>query len=603
MADRESLRLAALRSYDVLDTAPEEIFDRLTELAAEVFDAPIALVSLIDKDRQWFKSRHGLDAESTPREWAFCDHAIRQAPRSVMVVENALEDPRFRDNPLVKGEPDIRFYAGAVITGSDNQNLGTLCVIDRRAREATSKDLARLKTLAGLVANELELRRATRRIVEFQLATERALQRLVEQANRARLAESIAGLGHYRLDLATGQLSWSDQMYLIHGMQPGEPLELNAVQRLIHPEDRAMVGQWMETLQTTGVGPRIDLRINRIDGEAAYLVANGAVETDANGAIKAVVGTVWDVTVLKLQAIEADEAREEALQARHEAEDAAAVKAEFLANMSHELRTPLTSILGFMNLAAQQPELGELARTYLARGGDAGQALLCTVNDVLDFSKLEAGQVRFNLQPVSLSVLGRTTLDLFSPQAGAKDLTLTFEMEGPDRVTADPDRMRQVLLNLVGNAIKFTEAGGVTLRFRYDAQAERLEACITDTGAGIPATKIEHLFKRFAQVDGAFARSGGTGLGLSICKGLIEAQAAPSARKAARAKAAASGSVCPWRPPLRARSLWPCPWAPRCCRGSASWWPTTIRLIASWPACSWRAWAPRCRRRSTATTP
>jgi len=237
-----------------------------------------------------------------------------------------------------------------------------------------------------------------------------------------------------------------------------------------------------------------------------------------------VLGTVCDVTELKRQTLDAEQARKEALAARQEAEEAAAVKAKFLANMSHELRTPLTSILGFMNLAEQQPELSDLSRIYLARGRDAGRALLCTINDVLDFSKLEAGQVRFQLQPASLSALGRSTLDLFLPQAAAKDLTLDFEIDGPDRVMTDPDRLRQVLLNFIGNAVKFTDKGGVTLRFRYDAAAERLEASVIDTGAGIPKAKIDDLFKRFSQVDGALARAGGTGLGLSICKGLIEAQ-------------------------------------------------------------------------------
>ena len=132
----EEARLRALESYSVLDTAPEEAFDRLTQLAADLFDAPMAMVSLIDAERQWFKSHHGVEADSTPRSVSFCAHAIELDAGEAMVVPDATSDPRFADNPLVMGTPNIRFYAGAVLTSSDGYNLGTLCVIDNKARPA-----------------------------------------------------------------------------------------------------------------------------------------------------------------------------------------------------------------------------------------------------------------------------------------------------------------------------------------------------------------------------------------------------------------------------------------------------------------------------------
>ncbi|WP_310539602.1 GAF domain-containing protein, partial [Phenylobacterium sp.] len=130
----EAARLCALDDYQVLDSAPEPAFDRLTALAADLFQAPIALVSLVDAERQWFKSRHGLDAVETPRSQAFCAHALPLAPGATLVVEDATRDPRFSSNPLVTGDLGIRFYAGAVLTGSDGHNLGTLCVIDTKPR-------------------------------------------------------------------------------------------------------------------------------------------------------------------------------------------------------------------------------------------------------------------------------------------------------------------------------------------------------------------------------------------------------------------------------------------------------------------------------------
>ena len=158
------------------------------------------------------------------------------------------------------------------------------------------------------------------------------------------------------------------------------------------------------------------------------------------------------------------------------------------------------------------------------RIANAGEALLCTVNDVLDFSKLEAGQVAIHRRPVDFADLARKALELFSPQAGAKDIALTLDADAdPLPLSVDPDRMRQILLNLVGNAVKFTDAGGVTLRTRYDG-AGHLRVEVIDTGAGVSAAKQAVLFQRFSQVDGSLTRAhGGTGLGLAICKGLAEA--------------------------------------------------------------------------------
>lgn len=147
-------RVQALRELLLLDTPPEERFDRLVRFAAEQFDCPIALVSLVDADRQWFKARVGLDACETGRDISFCGHAIL-AGDEPLVVEDALQDSRFADNPLVLGEPRIRFYAGAPLLAPGGQAIGTLCLIDKRPRTLDGVDLAVLRAVRQLVQEEL----------------------------------------------------------------------------------------------------------------------------------------------------------------------------------------------------------------------------------------------------------------------------------------------------------------------------------------------------------------------------------------------------------------------------------------------------------------
>ncbi len=149
----ETQRLEALRSLGVLDTPPEERFDRLTRLARRVFDVPIALISLIDADRQWFKSRSGLEVSETPREDSFCARAIEVG--GTFIINDTRQDPRFRDNPLVVGEPFVRFYAGRTLVAPDGSRLGTLCILDRVPRTLSSDDLQILDDLAKTAEQEL----------------------------------------------------------------------------------------------------------------------------------------------------------------------------------------------------------------------------------------------------------------------------------------------------------------------------------------------------------------------------------------------------------------------------------------------------------------
>lgn len=162
--ENEIQRLKKLQMYQILDTSAEEVFDRITRIVAESLGVPMALVSLVDRDRQWFKSRVGLDATETPRELAFCAHAI--LGDEILEIQDALKDERFSDNPLVAGAPDIRFYAGAPLKTPDGYNLGTLCAIDQTPHQLTEAQRRLLSDLASIVVDEMELRIALRNAVK-----------------------------------------------------------------------------------------------------------------------------------------------------------------------------------------------------------------------------------------------------------------------------------------------------------------------------------------------------------------------------------------------------------------------------------------------------
>jgi GAF domain-containing protein len=162
---REENRLQLLRSYGILDTEPEEEFDEITRAASLVCGTPIATITLVDESRQWFKSRVGLDSSETPREFSFCAHAMQQP--ETFIVPNAEKDPRFSHNPLVTGDPNIRFYCGMPLR-SEGLGLGTLCVIDRTPRTLSHEQMQILKVLSGAVLSRLQLHRALHLIEDLQ---------------------------------------------------------------------------------------------------------------------------------------------------------------------------------------------------------------------------------------------------------------------------------------------------------------------------------------------------------------------------------------------------------------------------------------------------
>jgi len=265
--------------------------------------------------------------------------------------------------------------------------------------------------------------------------------------------------------------------------------------------------------------------LQKTSGEIGHTWAQYIPDTDRDGRVIGFYALVTDVSPIKKTEELLRMANSELELARAEAEALAAVKSDFLSNMSHELRNPLTSIIGYAELLAGRATLTGSDRKYVSRMLEAGEALLTTVNDVLDFSKLEAGQVEIERRPNDPTAIGLSALEMFELQMEKKHLVHRFEaVEVPAQVLVDDVRLRQILTNLIGNAVKFTAAGSVILRCRYDAARQSLRFEVIDTGPGIPDELQSRLFQRFSQVNASTVRNyGGTGLGLAICKGLAEA--------------------------------------------------------------------------------
>ncbi|MBI1682109.1 hybrid sensor histidine kinase/response regulator [Caulobacter hibisci] len=364
---------------------------------------------------------------------------------------------------------------------------------------------------------QVDLARARLELADASARAQADARTIRETHRIALMAETMAGVGHWRADIGSGVITWSEGVYRIFGLAPAASAPgLSEQLTFFDPSERDALETQFRTAAVSGEPFEMTLRLTRTDGALRHVVCHGAAELGADGQVETLFGAVMDVT-------EAHVREAALLDAKLQAEAAAEAKAEFLANMSHEIRTPLTAINGFAGLLGEMDDLPPTASAYVRRVDTAGQTLLAVVNDILDFSKLEAGHVALSPAPFALAPFLDDLTAMFAEQARAKGLTQTGEIDPdtPAALNADAGRLRQVVVNLLGNAVKFTEADEIRLEAAF--RDARLHVAVSDTGCGVPPEKRQRLFQRFSQVDGSISRRhGGTGLGLSICKGLVE---------------------------------------------------------------------------------
>lgn len=346
-------------------------------------------------------------------------------------------------------------------------------------------------------------------------ARHEAEARLHESLNMLHVAEETAGLGHWRLDLATQQIRWSKGVYRVHGFdESGAPSLDDALNAYIE-EDRGYIEEKLEEAIATRRGFAFRATIVRPDGVRRVVDVKGHVENDDSGQPIALFGVIRDATAESLTTRELVAARDEAIAV---AED----NMMLLATMSHEIRTPLSGIIGMLE-SLRHGDSNVSHAQVLHTVESASRTLLTVLNDVLDHARIESGELALEQIAFDLAEIAHGTADLFEASANAKGVSLVRDVNGPYEVIGDPTRVQQILSNFLSNAIKFTSQGEVCIELSEQPDGGFLLE-VSDTGIGIDQPALARLFKPFTQADVATSRRfGGSGLGLAICRRLAQA--------------------------------------------------------------------------------
>ena len=500
----EATRLEILKQYGILEYATDEGLESLIGLAAQICEAPLALTALIDEKCERLKHRVGTPGFELPREHSFSAHLLgRSEP---LVVADLTQDPRFVQNQWVTGPSAVRFYAGAPLISPEGAVLGALSVIDFKSRSLTPPQLKALRVLAGQVMTHFDKHRQA---TALRLSEERFAS-----------AFDHAPIGVALVSLSGRFLKANRALCEIVGYT-AEELSRRDFQDLTHSEDLdADLAHVRNLIEGRATSYHMEKRYYHKDGHIVWVNLHVSLARNREGKPLHFISQIQDITKSR-----ADLAQQKELADKAQAAERA--KSEFLATMSHEIRTPLNGVIGMANILADT-ELNDMQRECVETINTSGESLLAVINDILDYSKIEAGRLEMEHRPFSLQQCVEEAIDLFGAQIRAKQLEAIYLIapEIPARLVGDTLRLRQILVNLIGNAIKFTAKGEIDIRVemeRRDEQGCHLTFSVTDSGIGIPEDKIGKLFHAFQQVDTSTSRRyGGSGLGLAISKRLTE---------------------------------------------------------------------------------
>ncbi len=501
-----------LREYDIDDFSEDLEIDRLTALAASISNTAIAAISFMNHQRLVLLGQHNttvtpLYGYTGPK--SFLRYTIAQ--KEIYEVQDAWNDLRFIEIPYVVRTPFIRFYTGIPLIAQDGTILGSLCVLDPTPRKLSEQQKNSLQFLADVIVANLELKTK-----KTELETEKRKLEANEKRFRNLFELSEGLIGEHDMNgrilsanLATAK-SLETSIENLIGRNMREALE---------PETRNLFDFYLETIAKDGYAEGI-MHVKTSTGKSRYWAyKNTKVEDNGYPYVLCSSQDVTELINLEKELRKAEKITKQSVEA----------KQQFLAKVTHEIRTPMNAIVGFGKLLAKTV-LEDRQRKFAEAICTSGDHLLLIVNDLLDTAKIEAGKMTLEEIPFSLQEVVSSVVTILHYKAAEKDLVLSVKIDEdvPDTLIGDPTKLNQVLVNLAGNAVKFTEKGAVTIIIQHSGEEEnkvKLKIEVRDTGIGIAQEQLPKLFDSFTQANNDISRKyGGTGLGLTIAKQIIELQ-------------------------------------------------------------------------------
>jgi PAS domain S-box-containing protein len=518
-------RLAAVRQTNLLDTPAEDAFDRVARMAARLLEVPIALVPLIEDDRQFFKACVGLpepwaSARQTPLSHSLCQHVV--VARQPLAIGDTARDALARDNPLVR-ELGLAAYLGVPLIDASGYVLGSMCVVDHRPRDWTPEQVAILTDLAGLVMTQIQLR--------AELATRGELERrLIDvEASLQALLERLPGVVYALSPEAPNSVIYmSPQIQALVGVPAADCVGDSGLwNRLVHPDDLDRVTAECERTNQTGEPFSDEYRMRTAHGQVRWVRDEAVLIRAGDGRPLFWQGILTDITATHLIADRLAEALDREQEAAHqltaalERERAAAehlravdeMKTTFLQAVSHDLRTPLTTILGIALTLEHRaaglsaPDLADL----LHRLSGNARKLDRLLGDLLDLDRLARGTLIPRRQLIDIGALVHRVVE----DADVRDEHPVVVDAPPLGLAADAPKLERIIENLLVNAAKHTPAG-TTIWVRAHAQEGGVLLLVEDEGPGVPPQLREPIFQPFNQGRNIADHAPGSGIGLAL---------------------------------------------------------------------------------------
>ncbi|WP_114749295.1 ATP-binding protein [Pleomorphovibrio marinus] len=515
-------RLKEVLAYGLLDTPAEEDFDRLAKLLSVACETPIALISLIDDKRQWLKAKIGIDLQEVPLTDTLCQFTMKG--KKYLEIEDATKDLNLRENYFVKGENGIRFYAGIPLISMAGFAIGTLAVADYHPKKLKDNQRKIMEMIAQEVQQLMEARKKNQ-----------LLGKTLEQVLREKIAATEAKLHRKALEYdnlyraisqsnalititSKGDITFANEIFEKWSGASRKDLEGKMLSFVFNEFEEQQLPQLIEGLEEKGVISKVFTISNGADTK--WIHATFCPLMDKPEILSSILLVGNDITKVM-------EAKNELEKAKKTSETLHLQKDQFIANISHEIRTPLNAIIGFADLLSER--LNDTKnKEYLNAITMAGDSLLLLINDLLDLAKIESGVFQTEKTSFDLKEVITQSISLFAPKAEKKGIALEVELPQsmPSSIIGDKNRLYQVLVNLIGNGVKFTEKGYVKVIVAINEKKKdlvRVGFKIKDSGIGIPPEKLHLIFDRFYQAhEISNNQYGGTGLGLNICQSLID---------------------------------------------------------------------------------